>query len=153
MCKSHSAFTVIIQCYKLDLPVCSNAVFIEWISLKPKAFQTGFESVQSSWTSRNWFRSFTDRHVTLMPCWSGTHSAAPVFRVAMGSLTQMLCDEFLVDCWLEETRVAVFLHEGVNFTLGEGEAGQGGLLHIFQGDGSSFMIKINLKMCRETICR
>lgn len=86
-----------------------------------------------------------------MPCLSGTHSAAAVFRVAMGSLTQMLCDEFLVDCWFEETRVAVFLHEGVNFTLGEGEAGLVGLLHILQGDGFSFMIKINLKIWREMI--
>ncbi len=61
----------------------------------------------------------------------------------------MLCDEFQVDCWLEETRVAVFLHEGVNFTLGKVEAGQCGLLHILQDDVSSFMIKINLKICNE----
>ncbi len=37
----------------------------------------------------------------------------------------------------------------VNFTLGKVEAGQCGLLHILQDDVSSFMIKINLKICNE----
>jgi len=69
----------------------------------------------------------------------------------MSNLTQMLCDEFLVDCGLEETRVAVFLHKGVNFTLGKVEAGQGGSFQINQSEGFGFVIKINLKMQRKDL--
>lgn len=152
MCKSSSTSTVIIQCYELDCSCVLHTVFISenQCPLMPEAFRSGIMSPPrvhrwTSWKPR--FRSFTDHHVTQMPCLSRTYSCAAVFRSATGSLPHVLCNEFLVDCRLEKTRVTVFLHEGVNLTLGEVEAGGCGLLHILQGHGSGFMIKVNLSWC------
>ena len=45
---------------------------------------------------------------------------------------------------LEEARVAVLLHQGVDFGLGQIETGLAGVLHVLLGDGFGHMVQIHL---------
>lgn len=46
---------------------------------------------------------------------------------------------------LEEARVAVLLHQGVDFGLGQTETGLFGILHVLLRDGFGHMVKIYLQ--------
>lgn len=45
---------------------------------------------------------------------------------------------------LEEARVAVLLHQGVDFGLGQVETGLAGMLHVLLYDGFGHMVQIYL---------
>lgn len=45
---------------------------------------------------------------------------------------------------LEEARVAVFLHQGVDFGLGQVEAGVSGVLHVLPGKGFGRVVEVHL---------
>lgn len=58
-----------------------------------------------------------------------------------------LSAELQVCAGLEEARVAVFFHQGVDFGLGQIETGLAGMLHVLLCDGFGCMVKINLLWC------
>lgn len=70
---------------------------------------------------------------------AGVTAARPRFLAPLG-----LPADLQVGGRLEEARVAVFLHQGVDFGLGQLEAGLPGVLHVLLCDGFGHMVQIHL---------
>lgn len=90
--------------------------------------------------------SFHCVSVSLCPFEESSHCRAVFYHFLSSSLLARLgFPGELQVCWgFEEARVAVFLHQGVDFGLGHIETGLAGLLHVLFGDRFGFMVEIYL---------
>lgn len=60
-------------------------------------------------------------------------------------LASQLAAKILAGCRLEETWVAVFLHQGIDLAPGQVEAAGGGIFYVLHSDDFSLVVEVNLR--------